>query len=331
MERKRRLGPAAWIALLLVCSWLLVVGGLIGRWPVSFLAIPLLGGGILWTMSRRNWVGAAVLIVLNPLGVIFLWGVGDYLRGRPYLRFVGLPRMESYNIDPGTRCLRDGGGCLLSGNEWAFLVPYNGGVVLMAKLLGPPANGYDGPYPTKDEALAAVASGRSVDLSDLLLDRVVLDETTCELPLRVGETIVEGLLGPLPEPEEQADANSPWRVQAHAVLWNQRCLILRIQREATESDCLVLLDRTKGLPFAYFAMGRPWVRFPPVRYDKPPPRRPRRLVADGGRAGRRGGPSRGPGRHDARRGDGHQRPARHGRARPAVHGAHLPVRGAQRA
>ena len=158
--------------------WSFVVGVVVLCWVLSLLSIlswlilPLLGYAIFRASRRRAWLPMLLLLVSNPTGMWFLHGMADYAGGAPKLRYMGLPSMEFYNIDPKTRCFRRTGGCLVGGNEWVSNDFHNLGVGVLAAVFGAPSRSYDGPYPTKEEALSAVANAPKLDLAEFAKGRI---------------------------------------------------------------------------------------------------------------------------------------------------------------
>ena len=246
--------------LLLLACWVCALLGL------SLVIIALIAGAIALA-SRRRWIGLSVLVALNPLTVLFVGGIVSYVGGAPCLRTAGYLDIEAFNLDPSTRCFwRSSGGCLSSGNEWVYIIPHNLALRLMSRTFGPPSRSYDGPYPSKDEALALVAGAASVPLSGLMADRIEVDGRACSLEEGVGYALVTGL-GFFPEYE--ADTPGEERIKVSAAIHQERCLVLRIRQEEVRGDYLVLSDTANGKPFAYFDLPRRGRSGPPVRYYDP--------------------------------------------------------------
>jgi hypothetical protein len=71
--------------------------------------------------------------------------IGSFLTmARRRLNLSGCRISNRSIFDPATRCFRVGGGCLVSGNEWAFIGPHNMGLRLISRLFGPPPRSYAG-------------------------------------------------------------------------------------------------------------------------------------------------------------------------------------------
>lgn len=239
--------------------WLIYLLG-----PLSLALVILLPTG-LWGVIRGRSVAAVALVVLaNPLTFFFLNGVGDYIEGRPALRGMGLPGPEYANIDRATRCLRSSGGCLVRGNEWVSMVPHNAALRVMVHFFGPPAGAYDGPYPTREEARAAVsAGGVAVSAEQFVSGAIPTDAGEVRMDRAVAEKIGTHLF-PLSGYGfgEAVDGE-----QLHAVLWQGRCLILRwredplLEKVGEQQEVFVLVDQYNGRPFAvYLAAARHSIR-----------------------------------------------------------------------
>jgi hypothetical protein len=212
-----------------------------------------------------------LLLGLSPVGVVFVEGVWSYLAGAPALRFVGLPRLESFNLDRSSRCFKSGGGCVLSGNEWAFIFPYNAALRLMSLVCGPPSKSYDGPYPTKEEALHMVSDATATPMSVFQQGTVIADGETIPLGTNLVSRLVAGLQLFLPE----YPGNSEFEIGVRAKIYESRCVIIRLSEhnplfnsDATlNKDFLVFFDKKNRRPFAYFTIaGRGVLRFQPVKY-----------------------------------------------------------------
>jgi len=264
--------------LLLVACWVCALLG-----PASLLLIPALIAGTIALASRRRWIGLSALVALNPLTVLFVGGIVSYIGGAPCFRTAGYLDIEAFNLDPSSRCFwSGGGGCLLSGNEWVYITPHNLALRLMSRTFGPPSRSYDGPYPSKDEALALVAGAASVPLSGLMADRIEVDGRACSLEEGVGYALVTGL-GFFPEYE--ADTPEEERIKVSAAIHQERCLVLRIRQEEVRGDYLVLSDTANGKPFAYFDLPRRGRSGPPVRYYDPKYLHALQSAAEKGEAG----------------------------------------------
>ncbi|MHC4717403.1 MAG: hypothetical protein ACYS5V_10570 [Planctomycetota bacterium] len=264
---------------------LLLIGLASGYWAIGFCGLPFLipvAIGI-YFVARRRWVVLAVLVLFSPISVAFIFGAVQYARGTAELLYMGLPGTGFHNLDPQTRCGRRTGGCLVTGGEFLWSLPHNAGVRLMAALFGPMRGSYDGPYPTREEAVTALGAADPVPLEDLLKDTVRIGGDEIRLDARVGRGLVRGLpmdmladkviQGRTPGKQERE-----WYGRITGTIWNKRCLILRVpsrlavagpDEEAQEAAMIVVIDRHAGRPFAYFGQGDYYHRFPPVDWVDP--------------------------------------------------------------
>lgn len=259
--------------------WTFVVVVIATCWVLSFLSVlsflilPFLGFALFRTSRHRAWIPMVVLLLGNPLGFWFVEGLVDYAKGAPTLRYMGLPAIEFYNIDPKTRCFRRTGGCVVDGDEWVSQGSHNLGVLALATVFGTPSRSYDGPYPTREEALAMVAGSPKLNMSEFVKGRIMVGDRSLELEPGMLEKILSSVGDFSLTAYQYPDAAPGSFAQAADI--EGRCLIIRIVEPdpfstATESenqDHMVLFDRKNLRPFAYYRIkGRQAMRFPRVRY-----------------------------------------------------------------
>ena len=240
---------------------------------LSLLIVPLLGFALFRTSRRGAWIPMLAILAGNPTGFWFASGLVDYARGAPALHGMGLPSIESYNIDRRTRCFFQTGGCLVSGNEWVSQDFHNLGVLTLATVFGTPSRSYDGPYPDKEEALRMVETSPKLDLSELAKGRIKVGDRISEVPPATVEGIMSSLrLFSLMGYQVGDDAADTY---AQAAEYEDRCLIVRIveldsmpaSTGSRDQDYMVLIDRKNMRPFAYFRnKGDRASRNPSVRY-----------------------------------------------------------------
>jgi hypothetical protein len=211
----------------------------------------------LWLAIRNRSVFALLLALLaNPLSFFFMRGIADYAGGRPALRGRGLPDAEYANIDPQTRCLRSSGGCVIRGNEWVVIMPHNAALRMVTFLLGPPADTYDGPYPTRFEAAAASKAGVPVSVEEFRSGMIPTDEGR----IRLNPADVEKIGSSFFLFSGFAMGEEVEGEKFQAALWKKRCLILHwrespIDAPREEADeIIVLIDIRNGRPFAVYRM-----------------------------------------------------------------------------
>jgi hypothetical protein len=210
------------------------------------------------------------LVVLSPPVTAFVTGATGYVAGRPVLWHVGLPGTEFHNLDPDTRAERATHGDLV-GLFTGFTDPFNNaGVRLMAALFGPAKGAYDGPYPTEEEAKAALRDGANVSFRDIASGAVPADGRVVNLDRGVGGELlqrcfVSGLVtAGMQEARVVAEFGGP-----RAVLWRDRVLVLSIPH-AEASAMLAVIDAEAGRVFAFYAEGDYYHRFPPSHWHRSP-------------------------------------------------------------
>ena len=237
---------------------------------LSLLILPALAVGMVSTVRKKAWFALFLLLSLNPLAVFFAGGVVAYFQGAPTIRFMGLPDIESFNIDRSTRCFSSGGGCVMHGNEWVFLTPHNLAVRTMAQIFGPPSRSYDGPYPTQEEAMQLTANAPPIPISPFLEGNVNVNGKVVTLDKAMIKRIVDRLNYFYLSEDDIQDLNS----RVRAVIYQKRCLILRLsandppgEMEGLNFDAMIFFDTNTKRPFAYFNLTRNYLpRYPPVSY-----------------------------------------------------------------
>ena len=151
----------------MVAMWITIFGG----WPLAL--INLLQGLVLLHRQKAR-LEMALLVVLSPFMIFFLWGIVDYSTGNVSYRLPNAPnlrpipaKLESRNHDPraepvaGQRHWNDS-------RPMRLLEPKmiaNAGVRLMIKCLGPVVPRYDGPYPEKATAISLTAKAAEIAAS----------------------------------------------------------------------------------------------------------------------------------------------------------------------
>ena len=230
--------------------------------------------------GTRRWLCLAAMGLVSPLFVFFLLGTVDYFRATAALQASGLPGTEFHNLDPRVRCPWATSGCIVNGGEVLWQGPYNLAVRLATGAFGLMRGAYDGPYPTKEEALEALSGAGAVDSAGLVSDKVVVGTRVVTLDDTVGRDLVRhawlGADGP--PPDIWAGGAPPKPAVVTAVLWQGRVLLLRIptlhppSRDEAESGppaMIVAIDAAVGRPFAYWGVGGYGHYFPPVPWRRP--------------------------------------------------------------
>jgi len=251
--------PLLRMLLLLAGSWAVAFLG-----PFSYLVIPAVLVALWRARRQRTRVALPLLIFLNPVSGFFIAGVATYLNGAPILHFRHLPDLESYNPNPSDRCPRSPASCQVNSSDWLTIHTPNAAVLFMSRCFGPPALAYNGPYPTKAEALALMPKTLLSPVDQFLKGRVLADGKMVRLQPAVVRALA-GLVG------LENDDITP----IHARLYQSRCLILRFSRrtdpsaiaENFDTDVLVLVDRSNQRPFAYYQIaGASLPQSPPATY-----------------------------------------------------------------
>jgi hypothetical protein len=256
------LAVATLLALLAV-AWSCIFIGLLG-YAFPFLAI----GSFAYLLSERRWLAATAYVVLLPTTVAFLEGIVDYTTGKARLQYSGLPGTKFYNLDPHLRCRRATYGCVVYGNEWLSQAPYNGAVRLLIATVGFMPGTYTGPYPTEEEAFAAVDNATPIFAGDLSEDRVIVGKEEVRLDKGVGSQLLAKSFFPV-----EADNILPGKTMPtiRATIWHEECVLLRIPfaplNDESDSAMVVVLSRRHGRPFAYYGIGKYQHRFPPVPWQ----------------------------------------------------------------
>ncbi len=245
---------------LAVC-WILALLG-----PLSML-FPLIAVFVFLSLVSQRKLRAASLIALGtPCTIFLVLGIADYARGTARIRGMGLPGTTYHNPDRITRLGRSTGGCIVTGGEWVSIMPYNLAVMSLSVTVGPMRGLYLGPYPTENEAKLALKNGTNVPQEDLAKDVLDVGGTKVRLDSSVGSELLDKL---------RFEDFEVWNIQPQppitAAIYEDDCTVLRIpygRDETGKSAAIVLIDNKKGRPFAYYAEGDYYHRFPPVSYKR---------------------------------------------------------------
>lgn len=120
--------------------------------------IPWLPGfGLVLARSRKlaPWFALASPFIAAPVLNALLGGAGYFL-GTARFQTVGMPGPEFNDLDPDYRVRWSTSGCLVNGAELLYQTPHNVVVMALVRSFGPMRGVYDGPYPTREEARAAI-------------------------------------------------------------------------------------------------------------------------------------------------------------------------------
>jgi hypothetical protein len=122
------------------------------------------------------------------------------------------------------------------------------------------------PYPSVEEADAAVKEGLAISVTDLQRDKVLLGKTEYALAPGLGKRIVDEaqqwiLVGSPPAAGQWMILGSPpgtQSVSTKAILWQEECLVIEfsptVLPTAGALGVIVLISRESGKPFAWYVM-----------------------------------------------------------------------------
>lgn len=203
----------------------MALGVLALSWVLVGLTPVLVAGGVVFCLVRRAAPLALIPLCLNPLSAGFYSGVADYLGGAPQLERTGRGEHAiQRNLDPKTRCYYRTSG-KLRGGEWARQGPHNAAVRLLVWGFGPARNAYDGPYPTRAEALEAMRSASPTPRSVFWQKRVVVEGREIELGDALFKALsarcrLEVIFIGAPRMEKE--------LRVKAAFFKERCLLVQI-------------------------------------------------------------------------------------------------------
>jgi len=251
--------------------WGLAAGLLVAVWGFHFVigGIWLLVIGTLALVCCARLTTALCFVVGSPLGVCIILAAVSYFSGSAAVLGTGARHdLEFFNLDPELRCPRTVGWSV-GLHDWQITVGARDKTVrLLGRLFGPMPGGYDGPYPTRDEALALLAaqgermlpsawSQRAARVGDR---RIAIAERTWD---RLESMTLIGLnhLGSKPPPDTHP--------QARGAILDHRCLVVQFlgSRSPLESmptdeaainaatTVIALIDIESGKAFAYYQTG----------------------------------------------------------------------------
>lgn len=254
---RRHFGSTGWTAVLLALQWLMAIIGVFSSLIVPAFAVTV------WKLRERQkrWLRAA-MIVISPIPVIILLATTDYVRGVAELRGFGHPGTQFFNIDRAARCERANCGCIVNGSEWLTEDVHNATVGALIHTFGYQPGSYLGPYPSQVDAHEALKTSQPISIDDLRNDDFQLGKVRIRLAKDVGTALWEGTTRDLVDGPDQVDGEP----RISAALWKDECIILRIRTSSDDSSAavLVILSRSAGRPFAYYADGNYFHSFPPV-------------------------------------------------------------------
>jgi hypothetical protein len=238
MSRRRALVLAV---IALACVWGTAQCGFL-----SMLGLIVCLAATLQLSRAKQGLAAGAILVLSPCSPHAVRGAADYARGEFVLLGVGLYDDEVYfRVDPIWRCGQRSLGCMVDGDEWVRILPYNLAGKALITLLGPMPRSYVGPYPEWDEVEAALDGAAVVPVADFRSDRVILPgRKPILLPSGCGDKYLESVtLAWTSEPETSKFCFDPPRA---AVV--EGALALRVPSCFREERAMTaLVDPESGL------------------------------------------------------------------------------------
>lgn len=227
--------------------------------PWGMLGAVAIVGVALWCRHRLPLVA---LLVLNPYLWAFADGLRDYSTGRAVLEYSTCrDQARRYRLNPVYRCVRGQGGCCRAMSDPYSEACHDAAVKLATHAFGYMPGSYAGPYPTDEEAWAALAAGQVVDAAEIAADRVTVAGQTVRLDWRVQYSVAEDRdweaflwLGIRQGAAPPADIV--------ATIFQKQCLILRVPQPHARTKAgqpppalIMLIDLATGRPFTYLRDG----------------------------------------------------------------------------
>jgi hypothetical protein len=246
---------------LLIATWWIVLTPF--PW-IGLLAFPLIAWSVVLAVRWRSRL-LLLPLVLNPIAISFGLGLREWFLKHPEFEGMGLPGNEFFNLDLASRCYRSTGGCVLHGNEWMTQDPHNAALNTMVKVLGPPRGVYQGPYPTKDEAVELTESASETP-STLFLEGKVLAE---DKQITIGKSRAHTILADFGMMYFDFDLEETER-KVQARIFHQQCLVVRVRSKTKipsgsiveDSEGIFLFDLAKMRPFARYVLSGDAPRVP---------------------------------------------------------------------
>jgi hypothetical protein len=248
-------------------EWQYIIPAAVLTWG-SFIFGPLallvlLGCFVLFAV-RMRLLALAIFLLLTPISLTIILAFTSYFGGHPHMAYMGLPSTEFFNIDPELRCERTTGGCLVNGTEFLSQWPNNFIVRTLIHTLGPARGSYIGPYPTEADAKSALRSASPISVHDARSDEFDVGAAHVKLDRDVGRGLLEG-------PGMTYDDGYYKSNAITGVIWKATVLILRIPCDRADNKTharIAVIDLKTGRPFAYYAEGDYYHRFPPVTWRR---------------------------------------------------------------
>ena len=138
----------------------------------------------------------------------------------------------------------------------------------MTRIFGPQPQTYTGPYPTEAEALAVANNAPPVPTAEVVADAINLGGRIVRLDTGVGAGLCRASRACF---DPATGTFFPEVGPVRAAVWKNACIIIRIPtgflpdpQTPVQPACVAVCDLRTGRPFAYYAEGDYYHRFPPV-------------------------------------------------------------------
>ncbi len=181
---------------------------------------------------------------------------------------MGLPGPSFYNVDPQTRLSRTTGGCLVSGSEFLFQAPNNCTLAVLTKVFGPMRGSYDGPYPTEEQANAALGGATALNMEQFKQGRIAFDATSIEIGQELATKLLwqAGLTLFGNDDVALEEGKNPPAIDAAVI---NTVVILRLRRpfDSEHAALIVLIDSKTTKPFAFYYRGQHFPRRPATSWS----------------------------------------------------------------
>jgi hypothetical protein len=206
-----------------------------GSWSIA-LWVP----GI-YLACKMKWRSLVAFLLLTPLSFAFFQCAYQYAMGsRLYVNGNDLIWHPNGSIDRRTRIRGHNPGCgTRSPNEWVTSLGVYWGGKVMFNVIGPPPGAYTGPYPTPAEAALALKQGVPFQIGD--------DQTSIPLPSGAVTIDSKWLACHYQLRKPTTPAPPPQTLIPTAVLWKNRCMIVKVPRDAQDAPLadVYLIDTVK--------------------------------------------------------------------------------------
>jgi hypothetical protein len=208
-------------------------------------------GWALWRAARRGRRSVLGAVLLSPFVAVSLLSAGQgllgYVTGTAALRGKGMPGPGYSNLDRTLRCRQSSGGCVVTGHEPFTILPNNLVLLALGAVFGSMPGGYDGPYPTEEDAFLLLENAKPVAVRDGAREVVVAGHRLdAELLSLVDH-------GATPGPRLPGPPGAPDVRTYRLVVVEDRCLVAQDEADADEA---VLVDVEGRRKIAWYGRRR---------------------------------------------------------------------------